>query len=60
MGFYGGNKSIEKTQIVFDKIYSSRTAMDAGAATDNVYIRRFVLVSYNNEQDKAEDFDKYT
>lgn len=60
MGFYGGNKSIEKTQIVFDKIYSSRTAMDAGAATDNVYIRRFVLVSYNNEQEKAEDFDKYT
>ena len=51
MGFYGGNKSIEKTQIVFDKIYSNRKAMDDSVRTDGVYNRRFVLVSYGENDD---------
>jgi hypothetical protein len=51
MGFYGHITNIQKTSMTFDKIYSNRTAMDAGVNSDGVYAGRYVLVEYNNPLD---------
>ena len=50
MGSYFGNiQNAERTQLRFDKIYSSRKAMeDALAEGDGVFIGRFVLVEYDD------------
>ena len=49
MGFYGNTTDTSKTHFQFDKIFSSRTAMDRACAegTDEVYTGRFVLVKYD-------------
>lgn len=46
MGFYGNITNTSRTQFSFDRIYSSRKAMDAAAASDGVFIGRYVLVEY--------------
>lgn len=46
MSIYGGIKRIDDTVFKFDRIYRSRTLMDENAATDGVYIGRYVLVEY--------------
>lgn len=46
MGFYGKINNVAKSQFTFDKIYSTRYAMDAGVETDNVFVGRYVLVEY--------------
>ena len=51
MGFYGNISNTTKVQFNFDRIFSSRTAMDDAVAngTDGVFAGRFVLVSYEKE-----------
>lgn len=49
MGFYGNITSTNKTQFTFDRIYPNRTKMDVLASTDGIFIGRFVLVDYDNE-----------
>ena len=51
MGFYGNTTDTSKTHFQFDKIFSSRTAMDRACAEgiDEVYTGRFVLVKYDHE-----------
>lgn len=51
MGFYGHITNVQKTTMTFDRIYSSRTAMDAAVSNDGVYAGRYVLVEYNNALD---------
>lgn len=53
MGFYGNITNTSRTQFSFDKVYSSRWAMDQGCSTDNIYAGRYVLVEY--ETDFSED-----
>jgi hypothetical protein len=56
---YGTVKKIGSSQFTFDKIYTSRSAMEEALTTldnngkiigDGVYHSRYVLVSYGNEQ----------
>jgi hypothetical protein len=49
MGFYGNITNVNQTQFTFDKIYSSRKAMESSCNTDGVYIGRYVLVEYGSE-----------
>ena len=37
MGFYGNITNTSKTQFQFDRIYSSRSAMENKMYTDNIY-----------------------
>ena len=53
MGFYGHITNIQKTSMTFDKIYSNRTAMDAGVNSDGVYAGRYVLIEYSNPLDST-------
>lgn len=48
MGFYGNITNTSKTQFQFDRIYSSRSAMENKMYTDNVYAGRYVLVEYDS------------
>lgn len=54
MSFYGNIKRVQSSPYVFDKIYSTRKEMEENASTDNVYIGRYVLVKYTNN-----DVEKY-
>lgn len=47
---YGTVKKIGSSQFTFDKIYTSRKAMEMAMTTDGIYHGRYVLVSYGNEQ----------
>lgn len=49
MGFYGNISSANRSSFQFDKIYKNRHAMDLNAATDGVFIGRYVLVDYDQE-----------
>lgn len=51
MGFYGNINNTVKVQFSFDRIFSSRFAMDDSVAngTDAVFAGRFVLISYDDE-----------
>lgn len=49
MGFYGNITNTSKTNFVFDKIYSNRKAMEDNAATDGVFIGRYVLIEYGTK-----------
>lgn len=48
MSFYGNISNAGKTNLTFDKIYPNRKTMDEKAATDGVFIGRFVLVEYDD------------
>ena len=50
MGFYGNTTNTSKTQFQFDKIYSNRRTMDISAANDGIYMGRYVLVDYGEEE----------
>lgn len=45
--FYGNIAHSNKTAIQFDKIYESRYQMDNEAASDGVFVGRYVLVEYD-------------
>lgn len=49
MSFYGDIKRVQSSPFVFDKYYSSRTAMEEASRAsggDGVYIGRYVLIKY--------------
>lgn len=46
MGFYGNMTNSVKTNMTFDRKYSSRKAMDEAVSGDGVYAGRYVLVEY--------------
>ena len=47
MGFYGNITNVNKSTFQFDKTYPNRTDMDASAASDGVFVGRYVLVDYD-------------
>ena len=47
MGFYGRIANSNKTAFSFDRIYSTRSAMDLACTSDEVFIGRYVLVEYD-------------
>lgn len=49
MGFYGNVSNAGKTNMVFDKIYSSRADMAANCEEDGVYAGRYVLIEYERK-----------
>lgn len=49
MSFYGNLKRVNSSPFIFDRYYPSRKAMDEAAATDGVYVGRYVLVRYDYE-----------
>lgn len=58
MGFYGNVSNITRSTFQFDRIYGSRSEMEAALASgnDDVYIGRYTLVEY----DQATDFEVFT
>lgn len=54
-GFYGSITKYEKSAFKFDKIYPNRKAMAAGAATDGVFIGRYVLIDYDLIQTEGQE-----
>ena len=44
MGFYGKVDNTKKINFTFDRTYPNRAAMDENAASDNIYIGRYVLI----------------
>ena len=73
-GFYGNTKKLAFNSFVFDYVYESRAQMDRCANTDDVFIGRYVLVSYlkdldnsryesttiNGQEDKLKEKDAFT
>lgn len=48
MSFYGDIVGTGDSPFVFDKIYSSRYHMEQSMADDNIFVGRYVLVSYDS------------
>ena len=51
--FYGNLKNNSRASFIFDKVYSTRKAMDDAVknGTDGVFVNRYVLIAYNYSQD---------
>ena len=47
MGFYGNITNVNKSTFQFDKTYSNRAEMDENAASDGIFVGRYVLVDYD-------------
>ena len=63
MSFYVNVSNASKTQLVFDRIYANRAAMDEainkGNGTDGVFVNRLVLIEYDdNTHSKRQGFLK--
>lgn len=50
MGFYGNITNTANTTFSFDIIYSTREALDANCDTDGVFLGRYVLVDYDDQE----------
>ena len=48
MSLYGNVKKVGSSSFQFDRIYTTRKAMDEAASTDGVYAGRYVLVEYGD------------
>ena len=62
MSFYGNIKRVNSSPFVFDHYYSSRSEMQEKMNNDQVYVGRYVFVSYRTkyENENVVYFDKYT
>jgi hypothetical protein len=60
MGFYGNMTNSVKTNMTFDKKYSSRKSMDNSVNNDGIYAGRYVLVEYGLSWAGALSNDKDT
>jgi len=47
MGFYGNITNVNKSTFQFDKTYYTARDMMENAATDGVFVGRYVLVDYD-------------
>lgn len=59
MSLYGNVKKVGSSSFQFDRIYTTRKAMDEAASTDGVYAGRYILVEYgqrynNNSEERPE------
>jgi hypothetical protein len=63
--FYGNMKNNSRASFIFDKIYPSRTAMEAALAAvdedgnrigDGIFINRYVLIDYHYALVDSNDF----
>lgn len=61
MSFYGNIKRVNSSPFVFDRYYSSRSEMQEKMNSDQVYVGRYVFVSYRTkyENENVVYFDKY-
>ena len=59
MSFYGNITNTAKAPFSFDRIYSSRRAMELGMATDDVYAGKFVLIEYDKSFSNANSYRAY-
>lgn len=61
MSFYGNIKRVNSSPFVFDRYYSSRSEMQDKMNSDQVYVGRYVFVSYRTkyENENVVYFDKY-
>ena len=59
MSFYGNITNTAKAPFSFDRIYSSRRAMELGMATDDVYAGKFVLIEYDKSFSNANFYRAY-
>jgi hypothetical protein len=50
MGFYGNITNTANTTFSFDIVYSTRLALDANCDTDGVFLGRYVLVDYDDQE----------
>ena len=50
MGFYGNITNTANTTFSFDIIYSTRESLDANCDTDGVFLGRYVLVDYDDQE----------
>lgn len=66
--FYGNIKNNSRASFIFDKVYPSRCAMEAGLKKkdennvtigDGIFINRYILINYNINE-KGEYVDRYT
>lgn len=48
MSFYGNISNAGKTNLTFDKIYSTRRQMEGNATSDGVFVNRYVLIEYDD------------
>lgn len=51
MGFYGNITSATKVGFSFDKIYPNRRDLETYCKTDGVYLGRFVLIDYDQDDE---------
>ena len=49
MGFYGNITNVSRTQFQFDKIYPNRRNMDRDCLKDGIFLGRYVLVEYDQD-----------
>ena len=49
MGFYGNITNTSRTQFQFDKVYSNRHEMELAMGTDGIYMGRYVLIDYDQQ-----------
>ncbi len=49
MSFYGNITNTARSPFTFDRIYSSRYAMEQAMTSDGVYAGRYVLVEYDKD-----------
>ena len=59
MSFYGKITNTEKSPFSFDRIYSSRRAMELAMSQDDVYAGKFVLVEYDKSFSNANFYRAY-
>ena len=50
MGFYGNITNVNNTTFAFDRVYPNRVAMDQNSEIDGIFIGRYVLIEYDNDQ----------
>lgn len=48
--FYGSLKNNSRASFIFDKVYPTRTLMEASAISDGVFVNRYVLIAYDYEE----------
>ena len=59
MSFYGNITNANKSNLIFDKIYPNKQQMISEAASDNIFVGRYVLIEYDdNSHPYLKGYDK--
>lgn len=57
--FYGNLKNNSRASFIFDKVYPTRKLMDESAASDGVFVNRYVLIAYDYQEVQLDDGGRY-